>query len=291
MKKNLPWLAGLCMVAVLLKPHILWPLPFLLGAAWATDETRVKKFAISAGIVLIGGTVAGFALVSQSGSFFSQLSSFAGNVPSSQPDLSGVPGLFTHLPGGSELGYAIAGIGALGVLGLFIVGIRHPGFRALAPENRQLLPLVGLALWLACAPYAHPNDDVLIYPLLAVGLGVGGRLLNSRWLEVGFIGSLVVALSFVMTPWFGAVLLLALAVVLIWKQGIIPCYAWPSLALPALVVLPDVWPLHIIPVSLTCIPVLLVVVVGIVGLKKVIKILGPKDLFQQQYSGAEQVYL
>ncbi len=200
MRRNAPWLAGLCMAVVLLKPHILWPLPLLLGAAWVADPPRLKRFAVSAAAVLVGGAVAGFALVPDAADFFPHVLSFDSRVTSGQPDLSGLPGLFAHLPQGALIGDVIALAGALGVIGLAVLAVRDPRLRSLAAQQRSVIPLAGLALWLACTPYAHPNDDVLLLPLLAMAIGERGRNLDERWLQLGIIGSLALIFAFISAP-------------------------------------------------------------------------------------------
>jgi hypothetical protein len=274
MRHDRPWLAGLCMAAVLLKPHILWPLPILLGVAWINDARRVQQFALSTGGVLAAGVAAGFVWVAHAGSFFSHLLSFESTVTSVQPDLAGIPGLVAHLPHGALLGDGFAVVGVAGVLLLAVVSLRHPALRALPDDRRYLIPLVGLAFWLACTPYAHPNDDVLLFPLLAATVGESGRRLDSRWIEVGVIGSLALIACFVEAPVVGAVLLVLGAAGWAWRWDRTSGQAAASLALAAVVLLPDIWPLHVVPVSLTPIAVTLVFIAGALELRRVLSVPG-----------------
>ena len=262
MRRDRPWLSGLCMAAVLLKPHILWPLPLLLATSWVGDMPQLRRFALSAGGVLVAGTVAGFLLVPHSGSFFAHLLNFESTVTAVQPDLAGIPGLVAHLPHGALLGDGIAVVGVAGVLALAVASIRQPALRALPADRRHLIPLVGLAFWLACTPYAHPNDDVLLFPLLIAVVGEAGRRLDPRWLEVGMIMSLALIGCFVGAPVVGAVLVVLSFVGWAWWWRRIPGPAAASVALAAVVLLPDIWPFHVVPVSLTPIAVTLVFVAG-----------------------------
>jgi hypothetical protein len=274
MRRDRPWLAGLCMAAVLLKPHILWPLPILLGVAWVDDVPRFERFALSAGCVLAAGTVAGFVCVPHAGSFLTHLLSFQSTVTSTQPDLAGIPGLVAHLPHGALLGDGIAAVGIAGVLALAVAAMRHPALRSLPADRRYLIPLVGLAFWLACTPYAHPNDDVVLLPLLAAAVGERGRRLDPIWLEVGVIGSLALIVCFVEAPALGIALLALGMVGWAWWWRRISGQAAASFALVAVVLLPDIWPLHVVPVSLTPIAVTLVFIAGALELRRVLSVQG-----------------
>ena len=129
---------------------------------------------------------------------------------------------------------------------------------------------MGLAFWLVCTPYAHPNDDVLLFPLLAAAVGESGRRLDPRWIEVGVIGSLALMACFVEAPVAGAVLLVLGAVGCAWWWRRITGQAAASFAMAAVVLLPDIWPLHVVPVSLTPIAVTLVFSAGALELRRVL---------------------
>ena len=179
-----------------------------------------------------------------------------------QPDLAGIPGLVAHLPHGALLGDGIAVVGVAGVLVLAVASICRPALRALPADRRHLIPLVGLAFWLACTPYAHPNDDVLLFPLLVAVVGEAGRRLDTRWLEVGMIVSFALIACFVVAPVVGAVLVVLGCLGWTWSWRRISGPAAASLALAAVVLLPDISPFHLVPVSLTPIAVTLVLVAG-----------------------------
>ena len=178
MRRRSPWAAGVCTAVVLLKPHLLWPLPLLMVAAWAPDRARAWRFLAASAATLAGGAAVGFALVPGSGQFFSHLLGFGSRVSAVQPDLAGLPGTVQHLPGGGVVAALVTAAGAGLVLALAVAALR-PRLRALSHAQRVAIPLIGLGLWLACAPYAHPNDDVLLFPLLALVVGVDGARLRS----------------------------------------------------------------------------------------------------------------
>jgi hypothetical protein len=276
MRRGSPWLAGLAMAVVLLKPHILWPLPLLLGAAWAAEPARLRRFAAAAGAVLVGGTLLGFVLVAHSGAFFPHLLGFESRVTAVQPDLAGLPGLLAPLPGGGLAGDLVAAAGALGVIGLAVAAVRHPRLRALRPDQRCLIPLAGLGLWLAVTPYAHPNDDVLLFPLVALLAGEEGRALDPRWMLAGAVLSLVLITGFVASGAIGAALVAVVVAGWTLRRDRVPARAAPALALPALALLPTIWPFHLVPVSLTPFAVALVAGAGLLALRKAAAATAPR---------------
>ncbi len=269
MRRDRPWIAGLCMAAVLLKPHVLWPLPLLVVAAWwLPDRTRAIRFAAAAGAALIGGAGAGFLLLPHSVSFFSHLLTFGGRVSAVQPDLSGIPGLLIHLPAGAEIGAATAVAGAAAVAVVAALAARGRLPVAGGGVGGDLIPLAGLALWLALTPYAHPNDDVLLLPLLVLLVGHRGAWLDARWLEVGIIGSLAAGAAFLSSAPLGFAAVLAAAGLWTWRRRALPAAAGAAIALCALALLPTVWPLHVVPVSLTPIAVAVTAVAAVQRLRQ-----------------------
>ncbi|HEX6537586.1 MAG TPA: glycosyltransferase 87 family protein [Candidatus Dormibacteraeota bacterium] len=192
MRRNRPLAAGLCMAAVLLKPHLLWPLPLLLFAVWLPDPHRAWRFAGAAGAVLAGGAAAGFLLVPNSSGFIGHLLGFGSRVGSVQPDLAGLPGMVLHLPGGPAISAALAIVGVAAVLALAAACVGYRPLRRLGAEHRALVPLAGLALWLALTPYAHPNDDVLLFPLLALLMGRDARELGGSLLTGAALASMAI---------------------------------------------------------------------------------------------------
>ncbi len=268
MRRGWPWLAGLSMAVVLLKPHILWPLPVLLGAAWAAEPAQLRRFAAAAAAAIGGGALLGFLFVAHSGAFFPHLLGFESRVSSVQPDLAGLPGLVAPLPGGSLAGDLIAAAGALGVLAIAVVAARHPRLRALGLDQRSLIPLAGLGLWLAVTPYAHPNDDVLLFPLLALVMGADGRALDPRWMLTGAVLSLALITGFVISGAVGGALLALIVLSWALRRDQVPARAAPALALTTLALLPTIWPFHLVPVSLTPIAVSCVAVAGLLKLRR-----------------------
>ena len=262
MRKDLPWLAGACMIVVLLKPHLLWPLPLLLFAVWTPQWHRAWRFAMAAGLVLIGGATAGLLLVPGAGDFFTHALGFAGNVAGTQPDLSGIPGLLLPLPGGGAMGDGVAVVGAGLVAALVWACLTHHRLRDLSDAQRAVVPLVGLTIWLACVPYAHPNDDVLTFPLLVFLVGAGGSVLDARWLLRAVLGCCAVAAAFLVSFALGDALLLVGVAAWIWRRAQVPQPAVVSAALVAMMLLPTVWPFHVVEVSLTPVAVALTAVAG-----------------------------
>jgi hypothetical protein len=275
MRRGSAWLAGLAMAVVLLKPHILWPLPVLLGAAWAAEPAQLRRFAAASAAAIGGGGLLGFVLVAHSGSFLPHLLSFESRVTAFQPDLAGLPGLIARLPGGGLGGDLIAAAGALGVIALAVAAVRHPRLRALSPDRRSLLPLAGLALWLAATPYAHPNDDVLLFPLLALVVREEGGALDPRWMLAGALLSLVLIAGFVASGAAGAALVGVALLGWALRRDRVPARAAPALALSSLALLPTVWPFHLVPVSLTPFAVALVAAAGLIALRQAVRTEAP----------------
>ncbi|MFN2581237.1 MAG: glycosyltransferase family 87 protein [Candidatus Dormibacteria bacterium] len=223
LRRNRPIAAGLAIAVVLLKPHLLWPLPLLLAASWNAGLPR-RRFIAAAALVLAGGIGMGFLLVPGATQFFTHVALFGSRVGAVQPDLAGLPGMLQHLPGGGVFSLVVTATGIAAVIALAVLAMRHPSSSF---ELRATFVLTAVAVWLACAPYAHPNDDVLLYPLIAVFSGVEGRNLYQR-------------------P-----LLLA--------------------AVAATVLLPVVWPFHVISVPITPLAVTLVAVCGVQHLRALLR--------------------
>ena len=267
MRRNRPWAAGACMAVVLFKPHLLWPLPLLLFAAWTPAWPRAWRFLLSATAVVVGGAAGGFLLVPGSVQFFGHALGFGSRVGTVQPDLAGLPGLLLTLPGGALAGGVVAVAGAAAVLSLAVLSARHPRLRTLAPEQRAVIPLAGLAIWLACAPYAHPNDDVLLFPLLVLLIGAHGRRLTARALQVGVVASLSVAAAFIAGPGPGYALVAAGACLLVAMRERITPAAAAAVALVSLGLLPAVWPFHVLSVPITPLAVSAVALAGALHLR------------------------
>ncbi len=261
-----PGLAGaVCAAAVLIKPHILWPLPLLLAASQLPDRRAAIRSAITAASTAVGLVgCAELMMPGATGIFLTHLLAFGRQISSVQPDLSGLPGMVEHLPGGGVIGAAVTGLGVVAILGFACVWGFSARARSLPREARLALGVgIGMAIWLVATPYGHPYDDVLLFPLIALLVGtdasgirqrdVGWALAASILLVAGFLASLVV----------GSVLAVALAA-MIWRR-------WPgtgqpgvaACALVAIAILPMVWPFHVLPVSLTPLAALTVAVGGV----------------------------
>ena len=266
MRRNAAWLAGACMVVVLFKPHLLWPLPLLIVAAWIDDGRRVRRFAAAAAITIAGAAAAGFLVVPDSGVFFSHLLGFGGRVNTVQPDLSGIPGLLVRLPHGALLGGAVGVLGGFAVLVLAWLTTRNARLRG-SGASRALVPLLGLAIWLACTPYAHPNDDVLLYPLVVMLAGERGALLDGRRLQLAVLASVGALAAFLTSPALGYALLVAAVAMVIALRSRVQVTTMAAFALAALAVLPAIWPFHVLAVSLTPIAVGLTAFAGLLQLR------------------------
>jgi hypothetical protein len=275
MQRDAPVLAGLCMAAVILKPHVLWPVPLLIFAVWLPDRRRAVRFAVTTLTVVIGGTVAGFLLVPEARAFIGHIAGFAGRISSSQPDLAGIPGWLEHLPQGVLLGYVVAVLGAGAIVALAWLAARSHVVRNVTAQQRGLIPLAGLAIWLACTPYAHPNDEILLFPLLVLLVGAQARLLDGRWLQLAAIGCLALIAAFLASPALGVA---TLGLLVLW--GLLErerlAGGWlAACAVVAAAVLPAVWPFHVLDVSLTPVAVTLIALAGVAELRALFRTTQP----------------
>jgi hypothetical protein len=261
-----PGAAGaLCMTAALVKPHILWPLPLLLAAAQLPDRRaalRCLAAAAAAAALAVGGGE--LLMPGSTAAFLSHLLAFGGRISSVQPDLAGLPGLVERLPAGGALAAAITVLGGAATLCFAGYWAFSRRARALAPPVRVSLGVgVGLAIWLVATPYAHPNDDVLLFPLLALVLGADAHLASHRQLAWALLGSLAVVAAFVVSPLAGAVLTVAAAAALWRRRDAVGRGGVAAAGLMSLAILPMVWPFHVLAVSLTPLAVLVVAFGGL----------------------------
>jgi hypothetical protein len=266
-----PGLAGsLCVVAAMFKPHILWPLPILLAAAQVPDRRAVLRCA--------GAAVATTAVVAAAGellmpgstrAFLAHLMGFGSRVSTAQPDLAGVSGLLARLPWGGVAAVAIAVAGAAATMGFagWWAAARRP--RSLPAEQHVMLGVsLGLALWLVAAPYAHPNDDVLLFPLLAMVIGSGASAATPRQLAWALVAAFGVVAAFLLSPAAGLVAVVAAAAAA-WLRRDVIGDGWAAAAsLAGLVVLPMAWPFHLLAVSLTPLAVLTVAAAGVLLVRR-----------------------
>ena len=123
-----------------------------------------------------------------------------------------------------------------------------------------------VAIWLAAAPYALPNDDVLLLPLFMLtmghdarrvhGLGLGLALLVLVWFLLIWPSGVI--------PWPVGLLALAGLAVVLWRRrtDVRLTGFGAGLCLLALATLPVVWQFHVLRVGLAPVAVLLLVVEG-----------------------------
>ena len=270
MRRDRPVAAGLCMAAVLLKPHLLWPLPLLLFSVWLFDRRRAWRFAATTIAVLSAGTIAGFLLVPQSAGFLGHVLGFGSRVGSDQPDLSGLPGMLLHLPGGAAAAVAIAAAGIVAVFALAVRAARSARVRTLDADQRALLTLAGLAVWLALTPYAHPNDDVLLFPLLALLLGQNARDLGGRALAYGVVAATAVAAAFIASVPLGYAVVVAGAIGLALERRRLTPEGIATAGLAALAILPVIWPFHVLQAPVTPVAVALIALAGVLRVREVL---------------------
>ncbi|MGH7687402.1 MAG: glycosyltransferase family 87 protein [Candidatus Dormibacteria bacterium] len=272
MRRHRPVAAGLCMAAVLLKPHLLWPLPLLLFVVWLDDPRQAWRFAASAAAVILSGTLIGFLLVPNSSGFVGHLLGFGSRVADVQPDLAGVPGMLLHLPGGRTIAVAVAAIGVAAVFALAAWIAVRGRRREMGEHARALIPLAGLAVWLALTPYAHPNDDVLLFPLVVLMVGRDAAALEGRALGAGLVAAAVVAAAFIAAPAIGFLAVIGGASWLVVQRHRVTAPLVAALAFAAVAVLPTVWPFHVLTVPVTPIAVVLTALAGLLSVRET---LGP----------------
>lgn len=273
MRRN-PGLAGaVCAGAVLVKPHILWPLPLLLAVSQLPDRRAATRSIVAAAatatVMIAGGEIL---MPGSTARFLSHLLAFGGRISTVQPDLSGLPGMFEHLPGGGVIAAAVTALGAVANLGFAVWWARSRAALALAPETRVALGMcAGLALWLVATPYAHPNDDVLLFPLLALAVGTNAVHVRQRDLVRALAAVALVIAAFVVSPIAGSAVTVATAAVLWRRWASIGHRGLAASALVAIAVLPMAWPFHVLLVSLTPLAVLLIAVAGLLLVRRTLQ--------------------
>ena len=271
MRRDGPVAAGVCMAVVLLKPHLLWPLPLLLFSVWLFDPRRAWRFAATTISVLGAGTLAGFLFVPQSAGFLGHVLGFGSRVGSDQPDLSGLPGMVLHLPGGAAAAVAIAAAGIVAVFALAVRAARSAQAGGVPAGQAALITLTGLAVWLSLTPYAHPNDDVLLFPLLVLLLRQNGRQISGRALAYGAVGAAGVGAAFIASAPLGY------AVIAVGVAGL--AFEWrrltpegiASAGLAALAILPVIWPFHVLQAPVTPVAVTLIALAGVLRVREILR--------------------
>ncbi len=267
-----PLPAGLVLGLVWIKPDLLWPAPIFLFLALLNRRARAFWFA------------GGFAVTSVLclslhanllPAWWVALRSFVGTVAGRRPDLAGLPGLLGVAPKGWRLGAGMVAPGTFLVVGVALVSMGVFSVWMMTSSDWRRVSAVGriawgvalpVAIWLAAAPYALPNDDVLLLPLFMLTVGRDARRVHGLGLGL----ALLVLVGFLLIwplgviPWSAGLLALAGLAVVLWRRrtDVRLTGFGAGLCLLALGILPTVWPLHLLRVGLTPVAVLLLVVEG-----------------------------
>ncbi|MGH7722684.1 MAG: glycosyltransferase family 87 protein [Candidatus Dormibacteria bacterium] len=268
-----PAAAGaLCMSAALVKPHILWPLPLLIAASQYPDRRAAWHCVVAAATTVMACVLGGELLMpGATRAFVGHLFSFASRIGTTQPDLSGLPGMFEHLPGGGVAGVVVTLAGAATTVGFALFWMISRRAQALPSTTRVALGVgLGMAIWLVATPYAHPNDDVLLFPLLALVLGADAGTMRQRDVGWALVVCLGLIAAFLLWAPSGIAFGLAAAAVMLHGGG---DHAYSQLAACSLVgmaILPMVWPFHTLVFSLTPLAVLAVAAAGVGLLRRLL---------------------
>jgi hypothetical protein len=268
--RNRPTAAGAVCALVWVKPDLTWPvLPLLALALWPDVRAAARVLggfaAATAGVLLLQLATTASLLPA----WWHHLTLFAGRVDRVQPDLAGLPSLLRALPGGAGGGLtggrtlAAVAAGLALATAIALRSARTAAAQAAGSRPRRLIAAVciPLGLWLLVAPYAHPNDDLLLLPVVLLVLGPDAVRLDGaglRWAVVlTCAGALIWPIG--VLPAAAAPLLLAVAVAGVVAGRRSPGLAGfgPAVAVLAMVLLPAVWPFHVLAYSLTPAAVLL----------------------------------
>src|SRR5207245_3717578 len=189
--RHRPAAAGALGALVWVKPDLTWPVvPLLALALWPDVRAALRLLtgfaAASAGLLLLQLATTASLLPA----WWHHLTLFAGRVDRVQPDLAGLPSLLRALPGGAGGGLTGGRTLALVAAGLALataIALRsaRAAARRAAPEPRHLVAPASLppAPWLLVAPYAHPNDDLLLLPVVLLVLGPDAARLDGAGLR------------------------------------------------------------------------------------------------------------
>jgi hypothetical protein len=139
-----PFLAGLVVALIWVKPDLLWPAPvFLFLVLWQRPR-RAWWFAVGF------AAVSALCLAASSGllpAWWRAAHGFASGVGTQQPDLAGLPGLLRASPAGSGLGTGVLAPGTLVVIAGALVGMAvFAAWMMLSSDWRQVSP-VGRIAW------------------------------------------------------------------------------------------------------------------------------------------------
>jgi len=181
-----PLLAGMLIGLAWLKPDLLWPAVLFLGLALWPNRRAVARYVLgvaAASVVLLG---VGAQLLP---AWLHALIGFGGNLPN-QPNLAGLSAWVDALPADWHLGSGLSSplvwfimlvaVASLTWLGHAVVTSRR--WTSLSQERRLVwAPSLALGIWLLVTPYAHPNDDLLLLPLLVLVLGPDACQVGRGW--------------------------------------------------------------------------------------------------------------
>lgn len=267
-----PLPAGLVMGLFWIKPDLLWPAPFFLFLALLPRRGQAFRFAAGfAATSVICVSVHADLLPA----WWGALRGFAASVAGGQPDLAGLPGLLGAAPKGSDLGTGMLAPGTLAVIAAALVSMGVFAVWMMTSSDWMRVSVVGrvawgaglpVAIWLAATPYAHPNDDLLLLPLLMLTVGRDARRVHGRGLGL----ALLVLVWFLLIwpseviPWPVGLLALAGLAIFLWRRrtDVSLTGFGAGLCLLALATLPAVWMFHPLRVGLTPVAVLVLVVEG-----------------------------
>jgi len=269
-----PAAAGALLGLAWIKPELIWPVPiFLFLALW---PDRRAAWRMAAGFGVAGGGLLLLQLLTvprMIPAWWVALSHFAGEVGRVQPDLAGLPGMLRALPAGWGLGTGVASVGSLLLMGAGLGAMAVFGAWLARAEDWTTVTRVGriawgvafpLGCWLLVTPYSHPNDDLLLLPLLLLTIGRDARRVHGTGL-VGSVAAILLLAAFWPVRLLPLALLpvvLAMAAVGLWVRRTDRRLTGfgTGIVVLTLVTLPGVAPFHALVVGLTPLAALALVV-------------------------------
>ncbi|HVA21522.1 MAG TPA: glycosyltransferase family 87 protein [Candidatus Micrarchaeia archaeon] len=263
-------LLGLCWI----KPDLVWPVPlFLFVALWPDRRAALR---MGAGFAGAGGGLLALQLAAAPGllpQWWGSLGTFARAVGRAQPDLAGLPGMLGALPSAWGLGTGVASPGTLLLVAIGLAVMAGFGLWLGRADDWTTVTRVGriawgvafpLGVWMLVTPYGHPNDDLLLLPLLVLTIGRDARRVHGLGL-VGSVAAILLLLGFWplrVLPLALLPVVLAMAAALLWVRRTDPRLTGfgTGIVVLTIVTLPGVAPFHALPVGLTPLAVLALVV-------------------------------
>ncbi|MGH7704974.1 MAG: glycosyltransferase family 87 protein [Candidatus Dormibacteria bacterium] len=264
--------AGLVLGVTLITPTLLWPVPVFMFLALWPERRRALHFA--AGYLLAAAVLAG-ASWSLLPSWWRALLAFGAGIGARRTDLASLPGLVAAAPSSWGLGRGVTATPTLALIALAVVGMAVFGvWMMISPEWRRVSPVgrvtwavaLPVGIWLLASPYAHPNDDLLLLPLLMVTVGRDARRIHGLGLGLSAATLLLLLLVWPLglVPWQVGVPILGGLGVAVWlgRTDLRLTGYGAGLCVLTLAVLPPIWGLHLLVVGLTPVAVLVLVVEG-----------------------------